>query len=177
MYAYILYFCLITYKINQNNKSLNRKPFNHRQICHTKGSSNNPCIPIIYTMLACQLLAISLMKQSHWDLQYLMYYRKIIRNVNDKLYLARSNTGELGYDGPLYDGFPFMTDAMLGPSPMHIKYVSYVYDGSCTRRTNFPCPIESVISKFACIMIYYIINCIDSSKILFKRSVLKMNSL
>ena len=24
-----------------------------------------------------------------------------------------------------------MTDNMLGPSPMHIKYVSYVYDGFC----------------------------------------------
>ena len=36
-------------------------------------------------------------------------------------------TGELGYGGPLYDGFLSMTDYMLGPSPMHIKYVSYVY--------------------------------------------------
>ena len=40
-------------------------------------------------------------------------------------------TGELGYDGPLYDGFLHMTDDMLGPSPMHIKYSSYVYDGFC----------------------------------------------
>ena len=40
-------------------------------------------------------------------------------------------TGELGYDGPLYDGFWHMTDDMLGPSPMHIKYSSYVYDGFC----------------------------------------------
>ena len=40
-------------------------------------------------------------------------------------------TGELGYDGPLYDGFSHMTDDMLGPSPMHIKYSSYVYDGFC----------------------------------------------
>ena len=38
-------------------------------------------------------------------------------------------TGELGYDGPLYDGFVHMTDDMLGPSPMHIKYSSYAYDG------------------------------------------------
>ena len=50
-------------------------------------------------------------------------------------------TGELGYDGPLYDGFLHMTDYMLGPSPMHIKYSSYVYDGFCIRRTNFPGPI------------------------------------
>ena len=42
-----------------------------------------------------------------------------------------SYTGELGYDGPLYDGFLHMTDDMLGPSPMHIKYSSYVYDGFC----------------------------------------------
>ena len=41
------------------------------------------------------------------------------------------DTGELGYDGPLYDGFLHMTDNMLGPSPMHIKYLSYVYDGFC----------------------------------------------
>ena len=43
----------------------------------------------------------------------------------------KGNTGELGYDGPLYDGFLHMTDDMLGPSPMHIKYLSYVYDGFC----------------------------------------------
>ena len=60
-------------------------------------------------------------------------------------------TGELGYDGPLYDGFLHMTDDMLGPSLMHIKYSSYVYDGFCIWRTNFPGPIESVISKFTCI--------------------------
>ena len=60
------------------------------------------------------------------------------------------NTGELGYDGPLYDGFLHMTDDMLGPSPMHIKYSSYVYDGFCIGRTNFPGPIESVISKITC---------------------------
>ena len=38
-------------------------------------------------------------------------------------------TGELGYDGPLCDGFLHMTDVMLGTSPMHIRYSSYVYDG------------------------------------------------
>ena len=59
-------------------------------------------------------------------------------------------TGELGYDGPLYDGFLHMTDEMLGPSPMHIKYSSHVYDGFCIWRTNFPGPIECVISKFTC---------------------------
>ena len=41
------------------------------------------------------------------------------------------STGELGYGGPLYDGFLHMTDNMLGPSPMHIKYSSDVYDGFC----------------------------------------------
>ena len=39
-----------------------------------------------------------------------------------------TGTGELGYDGPLYDRFLHMTDDMLGPRPMHIKYSSYVYD-------------------------------------------------
>ena len=43
-----------------------------------------------------------------------------------------------------------MTDDMLAPSSMHIK--SYVYDGFCKRRTNFPGPIESIISKFTCII-------------------------
>ena len=38
------------------------------------------------------------------------------------------STGKLGYDGPLYDGFSHMTDDMLGPSPVHIKYSSYIYD-------------------------------------------------
>ena len=40
-------------------------------------------------------------------------------------------TGELGYDGPLNDGLLSMTDDMLGPSPMHIKYLPYVYDRFC----------------------------------------------
>ena len=64
------------------------------------------------------------------------------------------DTGELGYDGPLYDRFLHMTDYMLGPSPMHIKYLSYVYDGFCIWRTNFPGHSESVISKFTCISIF-----------------------
>ena len=64
-------------------------------------------------------------------------------------------TGELGYEGPLYDGLLAMTDNMLGPSSMQIKYVSYVYDGFCIWRTNFPGPIESVISKFAWIVSFW----------------------
>ena len=43
------------------------------------------------------------------------------------------NTGELGYDGPLYDRLLAMTDNMLGPSPVHIKHVmfrtDFAYDG------------------------------------------------
>ena len=46
------------------------------------------------------------------------------------------NTGELVHDWPLYDRFLHMTDYMLGPSPMHIKYLSYVYDGFCIWWTN-----------------------------------------
>ena len=45
--------------------------------------------------------------------------------------LLKTNTGELGYHGPLYDGFLHMTDDTLGPSPMHIKYSSCIYDGFC----------------------------------------------
>ena len=41
------------------------------------------------------------------------------------------HTGERGYDGPLYDRFLHMMDDMLGTSPMHIKYSSYVYDRFC----------------------------------------------
>ena len=66
------------------------------------------------------------------------------------------NTGELGYDRPLYDGFLHMTDDMLGPSLMHIKYSLYVYDRFCLWRTNFPGPIESVISKFTCILCQWV---------------------
>ena len=40
-----------------------------------------------------------------------------------------ASTGELGYDGPLYDRLLPMKDNMLGPSPKLIKYVSYAYDG------------------------------------------------
>ena len=36
------------------------------------------------------------------------------------------STDKLGYDGPLYNGFLQMTDDMLGPSLVHIKYSSYV---------------------------------------------------
>ena len=46
-------------------------------------------------------------------------------------FFASFCTGELGYVRPLYDRFLHMTDDMLGPSPMHIKYSSYVYDGFC----------------------------------------------
>ena len=47
------------------------------------------------------------------------------------IYDTVENTGELGYDGPLYDGFLHMTDDMLGPSPMNIKCSSYLYDRFC----------------------------------------------
>ena len=47
------------------------------------------------------------------------------------IYVMLNCTGELGYDGPLYDRFLHMTDDMLGPSPMHIEYSSYVYDRFC----------------------------------------------
>ena len=65
--------------------------------------------------------------------------------LSDILYIFIS-TGELGYDRFLH-----MTDDMLGPCPMHIEYLSNVYDRFCLWRTNFPGPIESVISKFTCI--------------------------
>ena len=45
--------------------------------------------------------------------------------------IVKCYTGELGYDRPLYDRFLHMTDDRLGPSLMHIKYSSYVYDGFC----------------------------------------------
>ena len=68
---------------------------------------------------------------------------------SENIQTKQSNTGKLGYDGPLYDRLLSMTDDMLGPSPMHIKYVSYEYDRFCIWLTNFPGPIESVISKLA----------------------------
>ena len=84
----------------------------------------NPCIRVLWTTVASAL---------------------------EGLNSFNANTGELGYDGPLYDGFLHMTDDMLGPSPMQIKYSSYVYDGFCIWRTNLTGPIESVISKLTCI--------------------------
>ena len=54
----------------------------------------------------------------------------VLRSQNEHIYVY-IYTGELGYDGPLYDRFLHMTDDMLGPSPMHIMYSSYVYDGFC----------------------------------------------
>ena len=42
-----------------------------------------------------------------------------------RVYKLVTHTGELGYDGPLYDGLLAMTDDMLGPSPMHINYVYF----------------------------------------------------
>ena len=56
---------------------------------------------------------------------------EIHHRIQSEITLPRYSTGELGYDGPLYDRFLHMTDDMLGPSPMHIKYSSYVYDGFC----------------------------------------------
>ena len=57
-----------------------------------------------------------------------------VMKVSDERYTRNMYdicTGELRYDGPLYDRFLHMTDNMLGPSPMHIKYSSYEYDGFC----------------------------------------------
>ena len=63
-------------------------------------------------------------------------------------------TGELGYDGPLYDGSLHMTDDMLGPSSMHIKVfvicnIMYTTDFAYDR-PNFLVPLSPVISKFTC---------------------------
>ena len=49
----------------------------------------------------------------------------------DSLMCVYIYKGELGYDGPLYNGLLHLTDNILGPSPMHIKYVSFVYDRLC----------------------------------------------
>ena len=94
-----------------------------------------------------------------WEWKAVQRPEQILKVWRKTLFLPRTQysqyvyTGELGYDGPLYDRFLHMTDDMLGPSPMHIMYSSYVYDGFCIWRTNFPGPIESVISKFTCITV------------------------
>ena len=61
----------------------------------------------------------------------ILYYRCIDYIRLDFVIILNTNTGELGYDGPLYDGLLHMTADILGPSPMHIKYVSFVYDRFC----------------------------------------------
>ena len=50
---------------------------------------------------------------------------RVAKGCRGRTYSACVITGELEYDGPLYDGFSHMTDDMLGPSPMHIKYSLY----------------------------------------------------
>ena len=61
----------------------------------------------------------------------ILYLSENISYLDWSTNITKTATGELGYDGPLYDGFLRMTDDMLGPNPMHIKYSSYVYDGFC----------------------------------------------
>ena len=89
-----------------------------------------PC-PMIHNSCGCQLFFLILPTD-------MIYFIHIITFITAASNLFRSltgkgnhYTGELGYDGPLYDGFLHMTDDMLGPSPMQIKYSSYVYDGFC----------------------------------------------
>ena len=43
----------------------------------------------------------------------------------------QANLQVIAYDGPLYAGRIAVKDDTLDPSPMHIKYVSYVYDRLC----------------------------------------------
>ena len=67
---------------------------------------------------------------------YTKYWKTLINgqsftNSMLRLFFTQINTGELGYDGPLYDGYSHMTGDMLGSSQMHIKYSSYVYDRFC----------------------------------------------
>ena len=75
-------------------------------------------------------------RQGWSDFPFVYYHVRFLTFVTHcklwrKLECLGNTTGELGYDGPLYDGFLHMTDDMLGPSPMHIKYSLYVYDGFC----------------------------------------------
>ena len=61
------------------------------------------------------------------DIKSIVYVRfHHLKMKSHLLIVSVGYTGELGYDGPLYDGSLHMTDDMLGPSPMHIKYSSYV---------------------------------------------------
>ena len=69
-----------------------------------------------------------------WVIQSNLIKKKMVSCMETSSDLRKGQvkrTGELGYDRPLYDGFLHMTDDMLGPSPMHTKYSSYVYDGFC----------------------------------------------
>ena len=70
-----------------------------------------------------------------YELKMREYYKGNFYSLEDTLgqeeVSMKNNTGELGYDGPLYVGFLHMKDDMLGPSPMHIKYSSYVYNRFC----------------------------------------------
>ena len=53
--------------------------------------------------------------------------------------VAIYNIGEFGYHGPLYVRLLAMTGNMLGPSPMHIKYVYWTMrrpDSLCRNLAN-----------------------------------------
>ena len=88
----------------------------------------------IMSIFSIDLLAMLHLWKSHIQMCHCILANND-RNLKETLYPVIFNkmtyTGELGYDGPLYDRFLHMTDNMLGPSPMHIKYSSYVYDGFC----------------------------------------------
>ena len=64
-------------------------------------------------------------------------------------------TGELGYDGPLYDGLLTMTDDMLGPSPMHINYMYWTM-----HRTDSVCRNSATTDQYHGThdAIYYVIS-------------------
>ena len=63
---------------------------------------------------------------------YIIIYIYIQVNL-DMTKDQKRGVAHLRYDGPLYNRFWHMTDDMLGPSPMHIKYSSYtcIYNGFC----------------------------------------------
>ena len=64
-------------------------------------------------------------------------------------------TGELGYDGPLYDRLLAMTDDMLGPSPIHINYMYWTM-----HRTDSVCRNSATTDQYHGThdAIYYVIS-------------------
>ena len=112
---------------------------------HYLGESRKKYKLINIILLATKMIIYSnqnksfkpLLKQVNFVMKDLFHIENFWAKTNDRmavcLGIGTQYTGELGYDGPLYDRFLHMMDDMLGPSPMHINLIYQVFF-ICIRR-------------------------------------------